>query len=177
MGQGPVAPGDVLLVRTNSLTSTLIRFGSALRDAPDISNHVAVVHHTDLHGTVWCVEGRPGGVGWRDATAYLQSPWTVSNAAQPKTPEQRKTVCDVMQAMLGTPYDWTAIVADAAADLRIRLPWEPVWRGTVPGQVVCSSAAWFAYSKAALKSPAGGRACQPSDWDQFIITKAWTRES
>jgi hypothetical protein len=168
-----VLPGDVILVRTGSLSSAMIRLGAALRDAPNLANHVAVIDHTDLHGTVWCIEGRPGGVGWRDASAYLASPWRLDNAAQPKTPPQRAAICAAMHAMLGTPYDWTAIVADGADDLRIRLPWEPVWHGTVPGHVVCSSAAWFAYGKAGLAAPPGGRECQPSDWDQFILTRAW----
>lgn len=173
MGQDPVAPGDVLVIRTGSLAAAMIRLGAALRGRPNLSNHVAVAHHKDAHGTVWCIEGRPGGAGWRDARAYLASPWLLTNAAQPKTPAQRKAVCDVMQAMLGTDYDWLAIMADAAEDLHIDLPWTPTWNGTVPGHLVCSSAAWFAYARAGLPHPAGGRECQPSDWDQFILTRAW----
>lgn len=171
----PVQPGDVLVIRTGGIAAELIRLGAALHGGVNLSNHVAVVDHTDAHGTVWCVEGRPGGVGWRDARAYLESTWTLTNAAQPKTAAQREQVCKVMQAMLGSPYDWTAIMADAAADLHIELPWEPTWRGTVPGQAVCSSAAWFAYAKAGLARPPGGRECQPADWDKFVLTRGWER--
>jgi hypothetical protein len=169
-----VRPGDVLVIRTGSVAGAMIRLGAALRGRPNLSNHVAVAHHTDAHGTVWTIEGRPGGTGWRDARAYLASPWTLTNTAQPKTPAQRKAVCDVMQAMLGTPYSWAEIVADAAADLHISLPsWEPSWNGTVPAHVVCSSLAAYAYAKAGLPCPAGGRECQPSDWDAFVLTRAW----
>ena len=42
------------------------------------------------------VEGRPGGAGWRDARDYLTSKWTLTNAAQPKTAEQRDAVCATM---------------------------------------------------------------------------------
>ena len=62
-------PGDVILVRTGGLAATMIRFGAALRGAPNLNNHVAVAHHLDAHGTLWCVEGSPGGAGWRDARA------------------------------------------------------------------------------------------------------------
>jgi len=79
-----VQPGDVLAVRGGGLAGKLIRLGAAFRGQPNLDAHIAVVHHTDEHGTVWALEGRPGGVGWRDAKAYLASPWTVTNAGQPK---------------------------------------------------------------------------------------------
>jgi hypothetical protein len=78
-----------------------------------------------------------------------------------------------MQTMLGTPYDWAAIVADGGADLHLDTAWLPVWNGTVPGHVVCSSLAAYAYGKAGLPGPAGGRQVQPADWDTFILTRAW----
>jgi hypothetical protein len=167
-------PGDVLVVRSGGLAGTMIRLGAALRGRPNLSNHVCVVHHADGKGTTWAVEGRPGGVGWVDARRYLASPWTLDNRAQPKTAAQRQAVCTVMEAMLGTPYSWDAIAADALDDLGLHLPgWDPSWHGTVAGQVVCSSAAQYAYAKAALARPPGDRDCQPADWDQFILTRAW----
>lgn len=170
-----VQPGDVILARSGGLAAAMIRLGAALRDQSNLSSHVAVVHHADPHGTVWCVEGRPGGVGWRDASAYLVSPWVLTNAGQPKTAGQRAAVCATMQAMLGTAYDWEAIAADAASDLHLDTAWLPGWHGTVPGHVVCSSLAAYAYGKAGLGCPAGGRTVQPSDWDQFILTRGWER--
>jgi hypothetical protein len=178
----PVQPGDVLTVRSSvpagwgrvRSPAWWIRLGSALHNAPDLSNHVAVAHHADEHGTLWCIEGRPGGAGWRDARPYLESPYTLDNAAQPKTEAQRLAVCATMEALIGAAYDWQAIVADGFTDLGWRLPgWDPSWRGTVPVQVVCSSAAAYAYAKAGLPCPAGERGCQPADWDRFILARAW----
>jgi hypothetical protein len=168
-----VKPGDVLAVQTSGLAAYAIRTVAALRGKPDLSNHIAVVHHTDKQGTVWCIEGRPGGVGWRDARDYLDSRWTMTNNAQPKTAQQRSDVCEAMEAMLGTPYDWAAIVADGAADLHLDAAWLPV-NGTVPGHVVCSSVACYAYDKAGLPRPPGAaRTDQPADWDMWIITRGW----
>jgi hypothetical protein len=170
----PVQPGDVLLVRTGSIAGTFIRLGAALTGKPNLASHVAVLHHTDGHGTPWAIEGRPGGVGWRDARQYLTSAWELDNAAQPKTDLQRQRVCGTMEALIGTAYDWPGIVADALSALRIRLPgWDPSWHGTVPGHVVCSSLAAYAYAKAGLPCPAGDRNVTPGDWDQFVLTKAW----
>lgn len=169
-----VRPGDVLVTRSRSRPGWLIRVASALRDHPNLSNHVAVVHHADPAGTLWVIEGRPGGVGWRDAAAYLASRWTLTNAAQPKTDAQRARVCATMAALLGTEYDWQAIVADGAAALGWALPgWDPSWRGTVPGHLVCSSAAAYAYAKAGLPCADGQRGCTPGDWDEFILAAAW----
>lgn len=170
-----VAPGDVLAVNTgDGWGSWWIRFGAAVRNRPNLSNHVVVVHHVDARGTVWGIEGRPGGVGWVDCTVYLRSRNLVTNAAQPKTSAQRAAVCKTMEALLGTAYDWDAIVNDGATDLGIHLPdWSPDWTGTVPGHVVCSSAAQYAYLKNGLACPPGDRGCQPSDWDAFILNEGW----
>ena len=177
MSPGPaVLPGDVLAVRSGSLAAWAIRFGSAFRDGPNLSNHIAVASHYDAHGTLWCAEGKPGGVGQRDARAYLASPWTLTNAAQPKTRAQRDAVAGVMTALNGTAYDWQAICASAARDLGFTLPgWDPGWHGQVPAHVICSSLAAYAYAKAGLACPPGERGCQPSDWDTWILTRGWTK--
>jgi hypothetical protein len=154
----------------------MIRFGSAFRDKPNLQNHVAVAHHTDEHGTLWCIEGRPGGVGWRDATTYTSSAWTLMNTDQPFTDTQGLLIAKSMEALLGTKYDWDSIAADALADLGMHLPgWNSKWKGLVAGQVVCSSAAAYAYGKAAVAHPAGDRGVQPADWSQWILTKGWTK--
>jgi hypothetical protein len=169
-----VQPGDVLAIHTSGWQGWWIRFGSALRDQPNLSSHIAVVHHTDAKGTVWCIEGRPGGAGWRDATAYLKSPLLLTNAAQPKTATQRTQVTRTMEALIGTHYDWAAIEADAATDLGWHLPgWDPDWHGIVPVHVACSSLAAYGYAKADLARPAGQRGCQPSDWASFILRRGW----
>ena len=173
-----VAPGDILAVRSPGTAGRLIRFGSAMRELvtgaaePNLDNHIAVVHHTDKAGTLWVLEGRPGGVGWRQASDYLASPWTLSNAGQPKTPAQRKAVCDAMHAIIGVAYDWEAIAADAGDAFGLDRVWQPGWDGKVPGHVVCSSSAAYAYTKAGLGRPdqvADGREVTPADWVAFIL--------
>lgn len=166
-----VLPGDVLAVRTpGAWSSALIRLGAALTGKPNLSNHIAVVHHTDASGTTWCIEGRPGGVGWRNASDYLASPWTLWNADQPKTDAQRKVVTDGAMAILGMPYDWAAIIGDGLDDLHL---WSPVG-GNVHGEGVCSAVAAFLYDKAALARPRGSeRRIQPADWDSWILTSGW----
>lgn len=46
-----VLPGDVLAVRTSGRPAWWIRLGAALKDEPNLSNHIAVAHHTDKAGT------------------------------------------------------------------------------------------------------------------------------
>jgi hypothetical protein len=169
-----VQPGDVLVIRTGGIAAAMIRLGAALRGHPNLSNHVCVVHHANANGVTWAIEGRPGGVGWVDAGRYLASTWTLDNRAQPKTDAQRQAVCTTMEGLLGDAYAWDAIAADALDDLGLHLPgWDPSWHGTVAGQVVCSSAAQYAYAKAGLARPPGDRDCQPAGWDAFILGRAW----
>jgi len=169
-----IKPADVLAIRTTGRPAWWIRFGAAIHNQPDLSNHIAVAHHYDANGVLWCIEGRPGGVGWVDASKYIKSSYLLTNAEQPKTDAQRLAVCETMKALLGTAYDWQAIVADGMADLGFTVPgWHPDWNGTVPAHVVCSSAADYAYYKNGLACPKGGRLVQPSDWDAFILNKSW----
>lgn len=175
-------PGDILAVRSPGTAGRLIRFGAAMRELvtnsaePNLDNHIAVVHHTDKAGTLWCLEGRPGGVGWRDSSDYLKSPWTVSNVGQPKTAAQRKTVCDGAEAMIGTEYDWVGIAADAASALDLGALFHPRF-GQVPGHVVCSSLAAWLYGKAGLDKPAGDREVSPADWTGWIIQHGYQRQA
>jgi hypothetical protein len=170
-----IQPGDVLAVRGGGWAGRLIRFGAAIRDQPNLDGHIAVAHHTDSNHVLWCIEARPGGVGWRDATDYLTSRWTISNAEQPKTSGQRAAICATMTAMLGTPYDWAAIAADAGQEFGLATAWCPDFKtGTVPTAVVCSSLAAYAYAKNGLPHPPGpDRAVEPAGWDTFILTKGW----
>jgi len=168
-------PGDVLAVRMGGWAGRLIRLGAALRGLPDLDAHIAVMHHADAQGTAWAIEGRPGGVGWADAAAYLASPWTMTNIAQPKTGPQRAAVCQVMEAMLGTPYSWSAIAGDAAVALGLKDIWSEKVNGTLPGGIVCSSLAAYGYDRAGLTAPGPGDYAHvtPGDWLQLIITNRW----
>lgn len=171
--------GDVLVVATgNSFAAKLIRLGEVLRGQPSNDNHVAVVHHV-TDGVWWAVEGRPGGVGWVDARRYLADPKTLTNADQPKTPGQRNHIADSAVAMLGTPYDWQAIIGDAFGSLGIRDLFAENWHGQgAPGHVVCSSLAAYLYADAGLPHPTSpGRYTFPSDWADFCLNRAWTKEN
>lgn len=172
----PVQPGDVLAVRSKGFSSAAIRLGAALLGEPNLENHIAVVHHVDDAGTTWCVEGRPGGVGWRDARDYLGSRWTMSNATESKSGRQRDLVRTAVFAALGTKYDWEGIAADAATALRLPDLWREKWGGKVPGHVVCSSLAAWAYQRAGLPYPVVHDLARttPADWSELIIERGWS---
>jgi hypothetical protein len=165
-----VKAGDVLAIHTDGAGAELIRIGASLIDEACAANHIAVLDHQDAKGTWWCIEGRPGGVGWQDATGYLGSVYTVTNRNQPKTDAQRAQVCATMKSLLGVGYDWDAIFDDGLRDLHIPDPWSETWRGEVAGHVVCSSAAVIGYARAVLGYPknVAQPLVQPADWIKFI---------
>lgn len=182
--QDRLAPGDVLIVDGTSWASRLIEIGAVLEGDPAAS-HVAVYHHTDKTGRRWVIEGRPGGVGWADAAPYLAAKTTIANTGQPKAGGQRDVVCHVMERLLGTPYDWAGgIAADTAAALHLPVDWaenDPA-TGTLPGAVVCSSAAAYAYDTAHLDNPGTHgvtgpvyRRVVPGDWAKLIVSQGWQR--
>jgi hypothetical protein len=149
----------------------MIRFGEMLIGEDDLENHIAVLDHIDNNDTWWAIEGRPGGVGWRDATAYLASEWTLSNQGQPLTFKQRDDICKSMRGLLGVPYDWTAISQDALRDLHLPDLWGEKWHDQAPAHVVCSSVAAYVYRTHGIDSPATTDTAhiQPADWADFIM--------
>lgn len=175
-------PADLVIVRTPGAAGWIIRFGEMLQGKPDLRNHVAMFHHA-ADGVNWYLEGRPGGLGWKAFKAtedgYLNSPWTITNFEQPKTPVQRQTACLKMRQLLTVPYDWEAIEADTASALRLPDLW-PNWSANpavMPGHVVCSSSAAWAYREALLAAPeeGQGRLVEPADWDEFVMTRSWAK--
>jgi hypothetical protein len=171
-----VFPGDILLTRTGKWWSLLIRLGASLKDRPNVWNHAIVAHHRDKAGTFWGLEGRAGGVGWVDLTPVLRDEYTIGNLMQPKTGEQRQKICDAALAAIGTGYDWPAIARVAADAI------QPLWKlkggtwgkgRTVPGALICSALADWAYEMAGLSSPRADRWCTPADWADFILTEGW----
>ncbi len=171
--------GDVLVVRGSDWASRLIRVGAALRDEPNLDNHVAIVHHQDANGVWWVVEGRPGGVGWADARDYLASPYTTNNVLQAKSPDQRQQIASVAMGMLGTPYDWNGIVADAMTAIGAQDLWAQNWHGQgPPAHVVCSSLAAWVYQHVQLDIPTyhAPRETTPADWEQFILTHHYAQD-
>lgn len=167
--------GDILVTRGNGCFSRMIRSAACLRDQPNLNNHVAIAHHQDRAGTWWVIEGRPGGVGWKDARHYIDSHYTTNNSRQEKDDEQRARTIEVAEKMLEVAYDWGAIISDAAMALRLNELWTERGRGrmgkTAPAHVVCSSLAAYVYGAVGLEIPTyhEPRYTTPADWDQFII--------
>lgn len=175
-------PGDVWTVRTNGLAARLIRFGATIRylfsgnnpDA-DFDNHVVIVIKQTA-GVWWGINGRPGGVGWTDLSQYINDPATITNYEQPKTDEQRAQIVALVPQVLGTPYDWDAIMVAAATDLHLPQLFNSdpsKWGTTVPGHVICSALAAWMYDHLGMAAPTECRDTQPSDWTNFDLTKAW----
>lgn len=170
-----VQPGDILAVSTgDGLAARMIRLGAAVMNRPNLANHIAIVHHVDAEGVLWVLEGRPGGVGWRQASDYLASPYTVSNVLQEKTPKQRALLSREAVKLVGTRYDWEAIADDAAMAFHITIPtWNPSFGSGVPAHLVCSSFAAYLYAKAGLAHPKGDRNVSPADWVDLILANHW----
>jgi hypothetical protein len=177
---GAVAVGDVLITREGPWwVSAAIRFGAWLAGTPAFCNHAIIVHHQNPDGTWIGIEGKPGGVDWRDLTGPLT--WTLTNAnnAQPKTEAQRYLIAKASESLLHAVYDWDAIVTDAQTAARWiwhkAREWQP---GEIPSAVVCSSFADWAYEQVGLANPGGPevtRMTTPGDWDRFIQDEEWTK--
>lgn len=174
-------PGDVVAVDTgNAAQDDLIRLGALLDGTPAPANHVVIVHHADKAGTLWGIEGRPGGVGYVDMAKYTNSAlvkYANSNTAVPRTEAESGAVCQAAMSLLGTPYDWRGgIAADAFEAFRLDgiaklldkwWGWPDVC-GTAlrPAHVVCSSLAQWVYVRLGLPAPkvADAELCTPADW-------------
>lgn len=172
-------PGDVVAVDTgNALQDDLIRLGALLDHEPAPANHVVIVHHRDQAGTLWGIEGRPGGVGYADMAKYTHGPlarYANSNTALPRSALQSDAVCMTAAKLLCTPYDWAGGIAadgltalhltDIAAQLDKWWGWHD---GTTlrPAHVVCSSLAAWVYLHLGLPCPkvADAELCMPADW-------------
>lgn len=168
-------PGDVVCTRNKTgWAARLIRLGAALRDQPNTVNHVVVVDHVDDAGRLWGIEGRPGGVGEVDMTAYAASPYSVSNSGQGKLEVERIAICEAVRGLLGRPYDWAGIALDAAEAVGAQNLWRSrEWGPQAPAHVVCSALADWAYESVGLASPQPDRTCTPGDWLEFIIERRW----
>lgn len=172
--------GDVVCIQSKGLNPWLIRLGAFLRGRPAVFSHVLIVSHVDRSGTLWGIEGRPGGVGWVDVNASLRrSRYTLDNSEQPdRTPEDRVKVAKLAASLLGKPYDWSAIVADAMQSLGIPDLWgsREYEEAVAPAHVVCSSFADWLYERVGWANPGLAtktRHTTPGDWGDFIIRKRW----
>lgn len=175
---GTVGVGDVICTREGKWwISAGIRLGAVLMGLPAFVNHVIIVHHMDERGSWQGIEGRPGGVGWVDLKERLGSPLTNANVLQPKTDAQRYLIATAAEALVNVPYDWATIAEHTAVALRLRRQAVREWpEDEVPGHVVCSSYADWAYEKVGLSNPGGlsmTRMTTPAHWDRFITRKEW----
>lgn len=166
--------GDVMVTREGPwIISFAIRLGAWLTGRPATVNHVIIIHHKDpLTGRLVGIEGRPSGTGWCDATERFGQRWTNINTRQPKTEEQRLLIAKACEALIDTRYDWIAIAEAAQEATRLRLKAAEEWPDdAVPGAVICSSLADWAYEKVGLPNPGGPaltRFTTPGHWDAFI---------
>lgn len=178
-------PADVIIIKGSSFFSRLIEYGEHLDHLPEYS-HGALFSHYDANNVGWCIEGRPGGVGWAQADPYLRMEGTLTNIAQPKTALQRARLVDDAKAMLGTAYDWEGIVQDGLRDttpegLKLDELWQSVsgqaWNppGISPAHVVCTSFLAWDYDREGLAAPlpSDPRNVEPGDWAQFILLQSW----
>jgi len=170
-------PSDLLLVRSGGLAAGVIQFGQAMMGRPNLSNHVAVVHHLDQTGAFWwLLEGRPGGVGWADSRKYEHTRFLLNNCGQPRTEAQRARISIEAEHMIGTSYDWAAIADDTLRAFHMPELWNRVSAapGVAPAQVVCSSYAAFLYELAGCDVPQRTTEdTTPGDWDAFVLDRAY----
>lgn len=179
-----LAPGDVWAVDAAGFGRIPIMIGSWLAGHRAPVDHVIVVHHCDKNGVWWGIEGRPSGVGWAKMSQYLATPKQQraarGNIHQQITAAKAQAVCNLMQGLLGTGYDWIGgIVADFDGALRADEMAKLVdhwwgWSDDVvrPPHVVCSSAAAWAYGRLGLARPGGPEEIvTPADWWDF--NKQW----
>jgi hypothetical protein len=169
-------PADVMVIKGNHWFSHVIEFMEGQIHLPPYS-HVAIVSHTDAADNTWCIEARPGGIGWAMASQYLHMPGTLVNLGQPISGITREAIVLEAKKMLGTPYDWTGIAQDAERDLGLDVLWAENWQGTrlPPAHVVCSSfVAWlYDHFSAPAPHPTDAAHVEPGDWAQFIEGALW----
>jgi hypothetical protein len=168
-------PATVLvMVGTPFIVEQAIEIG-AIIDGQPAAHHVAMVHHRGPGGVLWGLEGRPGGVGWVDCAQYVQNPTTIANTGQPLSEATRMGIAVIMEAMVGTPYDWAAIAEDGGMVFSRKFGLKDIWHekvnGVLPGHIVCSAYAAYCYDRKAqpCPMPTDYRHVTPSDWLKFIL--------
>lgn len=181
--KGEVNVGNVLVTREGPwYVSLAIRLGARLLGRPSVCNHAIIVHHVDAQGVWWGIEGRPGGVGWRDLRDVLSNAYTNANTQQPISEGQRYLIAVAAESLLSVAYDWSAIAEDATHIFVAGRLWEEVEKhaewgdNQIPGHVVCSSFADWAYESVNLPNPGGFKVTRfttPGDWDEFMMNEGW----
>ena len=108
-----------------------------------------------------------------DIGTRLSQPLTNANTAQYKTEDQRYLVARAAESLIDTSYDWVAIAEAAREATRLRGLAAAEWPdNAVPGSVICSSLADWAYEKVGLDNPGGSKMTRfttPGHWDAFMM--------
>lgn len=166
-------PGDILVVSDKKWPSFFIKLRALFKGESSLHNHVAVISHRDDAGTLWAVEGRPSGTGWVDASIYLKAPFTATNAGldQTRTVAERAKVAEIVKGMVGTRYDWAAIVELGMDAINADELWKAKDFGEeeIPAHIICSALAAWAYKSVGWKRPPfTARFTTPGEWYDFI---------
>jgi hypothetical protein len=166
-------PGDILVVADKKWPSFFIKLRALVKGESSLHNHVAVISHRDEAGTLWAVEGRPSGTGWVDADIYLKAKFTKTNAGldMHRTDDERKKVVEIIQGLVGTKYDWSAIVELGMDAIDAGRLWHAKEFGAdeVPAHIICSALAAWAYKSAGWRRPHElMRFTTPGQWYDFI---------
>lgn len=179
-----VGPGDVLAVLgSDDVFSKGIRFFEDIDAAKLIPvDHCLIVTKQDQVGRWLAIQGDSNGVGITDVARFLDQPQANVNHLQPRDPTKVPEFLANCAAAMGLAYDWVGIAIDALDDLRLYPLADAIdhlWRWptsqvTLPGHVVCSSLAAWAYKAVGWAHPAGDeRRVQPSDWWQWNRGERW----
>lgn len=166
-------PGDILVVADKKWPSFFIKLRALFKGESSLHNHVAVISHRDEAGTLWAVEGRPSGTGWVDADVYLKAKFTKTNARldSTRTAEGREKVAEIVRGMVGTKYDWSAIIELGMDAIDAGRLWHAKDFGAdeIPAHVICSALAAWAYKYVGWRRPPElARFTTPGDWYDFI---------
>lgn len=179
-------PGDVLAVAGDGLGGWLVSVGQAMAGKPSLAQHVVIVTHRDQKGRWIGIQGQPGGVALCDITPYLNDRRVRSNGLQDKPDDHGQLTAFLAGCAqsLGLKYDWVGIAGDIAGviapDLSAEIDrlWRwPVYKGVLPGAVVCSSLAAMLYDlpQVGWAHPDLGkeRMCEPADWWDWSDGEVW----
>lgn len=104
-----IQTGDLIFTRDNGLFARAIRFGTK----GDV-NHVGIVFKIEgmkKEEHVWVAEATNGGFLFRPYNYYyIQSSCAIGRVFDELTAEQRDDLRNELLKLIGTPYDWKAIV-------------------------------------------------------------------
>ena len=158
-------PGDFFVTRTPGVWAGIIRWATS-----STVNHAGVyVGAVVGYKRPQVIEARPGGAGYRDASAYADAVWSSGALSALDTPTvvQRRDIVTAARQALGTPYGVLDIVAIALAQHRtgalvkaaVALQHQPWWVRRIMSMrtLICSQLVDECYTAAGLHLFPDGR--------------------